>query len=111
VAVGLTLSDPYYVDFAADLGARRDLLMDGLRIAGFDVFRPRGTYFVTADIRPLGATDGLGFCRNLPERCGVVAVPNVVFYDDKDVGASLIRFTFCKRREVLEEAVARLREL
>ena len=111
MVVGLSLPDSYYVDFAADLGARRDLLMDGLCAAGFDVFRPRGTYFVTADIRPLGATDGLAFCRALPARCGVVAVPNVVFYDDKDAGASLIRFTFCKRREVLEDAVARLRTL
>ena len=67
---------------------------------------PRGTYFVTVDIRPLGETDGLAFCRALPERCGVVAVPNVVFYDDEDAGRSLVRFTFCKRREVLEDAVA-----
>jgi len=111
MVVGLSLPDSYYADFAADLGARRDLLMNGLRAAGFDVLRPRGTYFVTADIHPLGATDGLAFCRSLPERCGVVAVPNVVFYDNKDAGSSLIRFTFCKRREVLEDAVARLRTL
>ena len=58
----------------------------GLADAGFDVFRPQGTYFVTADIRPLGEHDGLAFCRSLPERCGVVAVPNVVFYDDMDGG-------------------------
>ena len=110
-AVGLSLPDSFYFDFAADLGARRDLLMDGLSAAGFDVLRPRGTYFVTVDIRPLGDTDGLAFCRTLPERAGVVAVPNVVFYDDKQAGASLVRFTFCKRREVLEEAVTRLQTL
>ena len=72
------------------------------------MFRPAGTYFVTADIRPLGVEDGLAFCRSLPEQCGVVAVPNVVFYDDVAAGAPLVRFACCKRREVLEEAVARL---
>ena len=109
IATGLTnLPDDYYRDFAADLSARRDLLIHGLQAAGFETFTPRGTYFVTADIAPLGATDGLAFCRALPERCGVVAVPNVVFYDNKTAGESLIRFTFCKRPEVLAEAVARL---
>ena len=109
IATGLTnLPDDYYRDFAADLSARRDLLIHGLQAAGFETFTPSGTYFVTADIAPLGATDGLAFCRALPERCGVVAVPNVVFYDNKTAGESLIRFTFCKRPEVLAEAVARL---
>ena len=72
------------------------------------MYPPSGTYFVTADIRPFGETDGMAFCRSLPERCGVVAVPTVVFYDDVDAGSPLVRFTFCKRREVLEEAVVRL---
>ena len=108
IATALGLPDTYYRDFAADLAGRRDLLMTGLRDAGFEVFPSRGTYFVTVDIRSLGETDGLAFCRAMPERCGVVAVPNVVFYDNKDAGRSLVRFTFCKRAEVLTEAVARL---
>ena len=66
---------------------------------------------ITADIRPFGETDGMAFCRSLPERCGVVAVPTVVFYDDVEAGAPLVRFTFCKRRDVLEEAVVRLKSL
>jgi N-succinyldiaminopimelate aminotransferase len=111
IVTALGLPDDYYRDFAADLGARRGLLVEGLRAAGFTVFPPKGTYFVTADAAPLGATDGLAFCRELPERCGVVAVPNVVFYDDEDAGRTLVRFTFCKRREVLEEAVSRLAAL
>ncbi len=73
--------------------------------------RQRGTYFVTVDIRALGETDGLAFCRALPERCGVVAVPSVVFYDDKDVGNPLVRFACCKRLDVIDEAVARLKGL
>ena len=111
IVTALELPDTYFRDFAADLATRRDLLVAGLRDAGFEVFPSNGTYFVTADIRSLGETDGLAFCRALPERCGVVAVPNVVFYDDKDAGRSLIRFTFCKRAEVLAEAVTRLRTL
>jgi Aspartate/tyrosine/aromatic aminotransferase len=111
IVAALDLPDSYHRDFATDLASRRDLLVTGLRDAGFEVFPSNGTYFVTADIRPLGETDGLAFCRALPERCGVVAVPNVVFYDDKDAGRPLVRFTFCKRAEVLAEAVARLRTL
>ena len=90
---------------------RRDRLCAGLADAGFAVFEPQGTYFVTTDIRPLGADDGIAFCRSLPERCGVVAVPSVVFYDDKAAGAPLVRWACCKRPEVLDEAVARLKAL
>jgi N-succinyldiaminopimelate aminotransferase len=105
------LGDDYFDALRADLQAKRDRLCEGLAGAGFEVFRPAGTYFVTADIRPVGGTDGVAFCRELPARCGVVAVPNVVFYDDKDAGRHLIRFAFCKRMEVLDEAVTRLKAL
>jgi N-succinyldiaminopimelate aminotransferase len=111
IATALALPDATILELGADLGRRRDQLCDGLAAAGFTVFRPAGTYFVTTDIRALGEDDGLAFCRALPERCGVVAVPNVVFYDDKDAGRSLVRFAFCKRPEVLDEAVARLATL
>jgi len=110
-AAGLRLPDSYFDDLAAELAEKRDLLSGGLVEAGFDVFAPAGTYFVTVDIRTLGESDGLAFCRTLPERCGVVAVPTVVFYDDVAAGAPLVRFTFCKRREVLEDAVQRLKAL
>jgi N-succinyldiaminopimelate aminotransferase len=108
VAHALSLGDDYFASFTADMRIKRDLLVDGLAAAGLTVFPPAGTYFVTADIRPLGETDGMAFCRSLPGRCGVVAVPNVVFYDDVVAGAPLVRFTFCKRVEVLEEACSRL---
>jgi N-succinyldiaminopimelate aminotransferase len=108
IVVGLQLPDTFFTSFAADLASRRDHLIDGLGGAGFTVFPPLGTYFVTVDAAPLGATDGLAFCRELPERCGVVAVPNSVFYDDVEAGRTLVRFTFCKRRDVLEQAVGRL---
>ncbi|MGQ0826512.1 MAG: pyridoxal phosphate-dependent aminotransferase [Actinomycetota bacterium] len=111
IAVGLALDDGYYESFRADMQDTRDRLCAGLAEAGFDVFVPQGTYFVTTDIRPLGATDGLEFCRSLPARCGVVAVPNVVFYDDKEAGRPLVRWACCKRPEVIDEAVSRLKVL
>ncbi|MFD9129804.1 pyridoxal phosphate-dependent aminotransferase [Kitasatospora sp. NPDC059571] len=111
VAEALRLPDAYFDTLRADLARKRDLLADGLAEAGFQVFRPEGTYFITADITPLGEKDGPEFCRSLPERCGVVAIPNAVFYDDAEAGRSLVRFTFCKKDEVLREAVQRLRRL
>ncbi|MEU9385732.1 pyridoxal phosphate-dependent aminotransferase [Streptomyces sp. NPDC048279] len=109
VAEALRLPDSYFADFRADMLAKRDLLADGLERAGFKVFRPAGTYFITTDIRPLGESDGFAFCRALPERCGVVAIPNAVFYDHREQGAPFVRFAFCKRPEVLNQAAERLR--
>ncbi|AXI80427.1 pyridoxal phosphate-dependent aminotransferase [Peterkaempfera bronchialis] len=111
VAEALRLPDTYFETLRTDLSRKRDLLADGLSAAGFEVFRPEGTYFITTDITPLGEKDGLEFCRTLPARCGVVAIPNVVFYDNTDAGRSLVRFTFCKRKETLDEAVTRLKRL
>ena len=108
IAHALTLPDGYFEDFRAGMQAKRDRLCAGLEAAGLEVLRPAGTYFVTADIRALGERDGRTFCLALPERAGVVAVPTVVFYDDKEAGRSLVRFAFCKRDEVIDEAVARL---
>ncbi|MFM8648241.1 MAG: pyridoxal phosphate-dependent aminotransferase [Actinomycetota bacterium] len=114
IAVGLRLPDSYFTELAADLQTKRDRLMSGLREAGFDVFGPAGTYFVTVDIRPLAPDgDGYAFCRSLPERCGVVGIPNVVFYDRarQHEGRHLVRFAFCKRLESIDEAVTRLKAL
>ncbi|MEU8424824.1 pyridoxal phosphate-dependent aminotransferase [Micromonospora sp. NPDC048835] len=111
VAVALALPDDYYTGFRDSLQQQRDQLVGGLTDAGFEVLDSEGTYFVTADITALGGRDGMEFCRSLPERCGVVAVPTQVFYDDADAGRRLVRFAFCKRPEVLTEAVTRLRAL
>jgi N-succinyldiaminopimelate aminotransferase len=109
IAVGLALPDTFYADLANGLRRRRDLLADGLSAAGFDVFAPQGTYFITTDIARLSEAGGLEFCRRLPHECGVVAVPNEVFYDNAEAGRSQVRFAFCKREEVLTEAASRLR--
>jgi N-succinyldiaminopimelate aminotransferase len=111
IALGLGLPDSYFTRLRDSLRAKRDRLCRGLREVGFEVFEPAGTYFVTADVRPLGYTDGVEFCRDLPQRCGVVAIPHQVFYDDIEAGKPLVRFAFCKRDEVLDDAVERLQKL
>jgi N-succinyldiaminopimelate aminotransferase len=111
VAVGLRFPDEFFIAAAADLAQRRDRLCDGLRDVGFEVFRPAATYFTMTDISAFGDDDALEFCRRLPERCGVVAIPASVLYDDGQAGRSLVRFAFCKRPEVIDEAVHRLRRL
>jgi len=108
VALALRTELEWVLGLRADLQDKRDRLCAGLRAAGFGVFRPQGTYFVVADIRPVGGTDGMEFCVDLPRRAGVVAVPQEVFYDDPSIGTSYVRFAFCKRDEVIDEAVARL---
>jgi N-succinyldiaminopimelate aminotransferase len=111
IASALELPDTYFSDFLVDMTKKRNCLTTGLKEAGFNVFSPAGTFFVTADIRPFGISDGRQFCLDLPDACGVVAVPNVVFYDNKEEGEHLVRFAFCKRLEVLESAVSRLTTL
>jgi N-succinyldiaminopimelate aminotransferase len=114
IAAGLRLPAEYFTGIARDLEYRRDVLVQGLREAGLPVINPQATYFATVDVRPVQPDgDGLAFCRSLPERAGVVGVPTVVFYDPSHahLGRHLVRFAFCKRDEVLGEAVKRLREM
>jgi N-succinyldiaminopimelate aminotransferase len=114
VAAGLALPDEYFTEAARDLEYRRDVLVEGLTDAGLPVISPEATYFATVDVRPVQPDgDGLAFCRSLPERAGVVAVPTVVFYDPAHahLGRHLVRFAFCKRDEVLADAVQRLRRM
>jgi N-succinyldiaminopimelate aminotransferase len=111
VAVALGLEDSVYAGLASSLQAKRDLLCEGLRAGGLQVTQPAGTYFVIADAAPLGVTDAVAFCRRLPGLCGVVGVPVSVFHDDPQAARTLVRFAFCKRDDVLHEAVSRLATL
>jgi N-succinyldiaminopimelate aminotransferase len=111
VAHGLSLGDEVFDDLTARYRERRDQLCAGLRALGFEVFDARGTYFATVDIRSMGFDDGMAFCTDLPARVGVAAVPEVVFYDDKRVGAPLVRFAFCKSEALIAEGLARLAKL
>jgi len=113
IALGLRLPDAFFAGVAATLRDKRDLLGDGLRSAGFDVSTPQGSYFTVADAAPLGARDAAQFCRELPERAGVVAIPLTAFVTREHRGdyATLVRFAACKRTGVLQDAVTRLAAL
>ncbi len=110
VAVGLRLDDDYFTGAAATLAHKHEILGTGLRSAGFTVHAPQGGYFTVADATALGGSDAAAFCRQLPERAGVVAIPLTAFVssEHRDAYAGLVRFAACKRVEVLEEAAARL---
>ncbi len=110
-AVAIALAEHPHVPaaLAVDLQERRDLLVAGLRDARLPTSTPQGTYFATSDISSLGWDDGLSFCLALPERAGVVAIPVQGFYDDpQGAGRHLVRWAFCKRREVISDALERL---
>ncbi|MGR2751350.1 pyridoxal phosphate-dependent aminotransferase [Agromyces arachidis] len=113
IAAGLDLPDRYFADAAAALAARRDVLAAGLDAAGFATALPRSGYFVVADAAALGVTDAAAFCRELPHRVGVVGVPVTAFVHPsrRDAVRTLVRFAFCKRADVLDEAAARLASL
>jgi N-succinyldiaminopimelate aminotransferase len=111
VAQALALPDAYFEKLKDDFIAQRDLLCDGLDEIGFTVYPPQGTYFVTTDVRSLGYADGVEFCRMLPDRVGVVAIPTGIFYDHPERVRSHVRFAFCKQPEVLTEALKRLSQL
>jgi N-succinyldiaminopimelate aminotransferase len=110
-ATALAGAEEHGARLAAELKAKRDRICAGLERAGATVLRPAGTYFVNADVRPLGYDDGVAFCRELPERAGVVAIPTSVFCGEPERVRSLVRFAFCKREEVIDEAATRLGRL
>jgi len=108
MAAGLGLPDQYFAEFRADLSAKRDLLAGGLAELGFGVLMSQGTYFLTTDVGRFGYDDGLSFCRDLPDRAGVVAIPHQALCDDPAIGAPYVRWAFCKQPSVLHEALERL---
>lgn len=112
VAHALDHEMSFVAELRESMARRRDLLADGLAATGMTVYRPRGTYFVTTDVRAVGWDDALTFCRQLPHQVGVVAVPCSVFYADPGPAErALVRWTFSKQEPVLQEALARLSAL
>jgi N-succinyldiaminopimelate aminotransferase len=108
VAHGLLREMEWVEALRSSLQLRRDRLADGLASVGLTVHIPEATYFILGDVRPLGLDDGEAFARALPHEAGVVGIPVGVFCDDTDVGKPFVRFAFCKRDDVLDEAVSRL---
>ncbi|MFT4127813.1 MAG: pyridoxal phosphate-dependent aminotransferase [Gordonia sp. (in: high G+C Gram-positive bacteria)] len=111
VAHALTTESRWVTANAAALQRKRDLLSAALADAGFGVHRSAATYFVCADPRPLGIDDGVAFCRTLPARIGVAAVPVSVFADHTEPWKHMVRFAFAKRDDVIAEAAQRLRRI
>lgn len=115
VAVGLRLGDDFFTNAAATFAHKHEVLGDGLRGAGFTVFAPQGGYFTLADATEVGGRDGAEFCRTLPGRAGVGAIPLAAFLSPEHRAdpqyAGIVRFAACKRVSVLEEAVSRLANL
>ncbi|MET4580637.1 N-succinyldiaminopimelate aminotransferase [Conyzicola nivalis] len=113
IAVGLGLPDSFFAGVAADLAHKRDLLSAGLVAAGFGVTQPKGGYFIVADASPLGFDDAEEFCRRLPSLAGVVGIPISAFvsHGNRAEYSSLVRFAYCKRVSVLEDAASRLSRL
>ena len=110
IAHGLGMPDQYFTEFRRDLSAKRDLLSGGLAELGLRVIPSQGTYFLTTDVRPLGFNDGAEFCAKIAERCRVVAIPFQTLCDNPDVGKPYVRWAFCKRPEVLEQALTQLKQ-
>ncbi|WP_181702017.1 aminotransferase [Chthonobacter albigriseus] len=108
VAAGLRLGDDYFRDFATGLAAKRDRLSAGLADLGFEVLKSEGTYFVTTDTGPLGIADDKEACLKMTREAGVAAVPVSAFYASNPP-STYIRFCFCKKDEVLDTALERLR--
>jgi len=108
IAEGLDSCDDYLAGAVRILREKRDMLADGLKSVGLEVFHSQGTFFLTTDISALADEDAYTFCKKLADRCGLVAIPSSVFYDDRDAGRQLVRWMFSKRVEVLEEAIRRL---
>ncbi|MFY2861987.1 pyridoxal phosphate-dependent aminotransferase [Mycobacterium sp. THU-M104] len=119
VALALDTEDAWVAELRNTLQARRDRLSAGLAEIGFEVHDSYGTYFLCADPRPLGYDDSTTFCADLPERVGVAAIPLSAFCDPAAGHAAeqamvwnhLVRFTFCKREDTLDEALRRLAAL
>ena len=103
--------DEYFDTFLSEYRARRDKLCNGLSDIGFEVLTPAGTYFALTDIRPLGFDDDVEFCRMLPEKVGVAAIPPSSFYLNKHEGKHLVRWAFCKTMPVIDAALERLQGL
>ncbi len=108
IAHGLGMPDQYFTEFRHDLSAKRDLLAGALAEIGLRVLPSEGTYFLTTDVRPLGYLDGLDFCKDIAERARVVAIPHQALCDDQAIGAPYVRWAFCKKPDVLTEAIDRL---
>ena len=107
VAYGIEQQMSFTLGLTKELQAKRDLLRQGIEKLGFKPLACEGTYFLTADISGLTNEPDRLFCERLVREAGVALIPLSVFYKDGSP-QNLVRFAFCKKREVIEESVRRL---
>lgn len=109
-ATALRAPDAYFEELKKDYMAKKAILVDGLKDAGFIVYPSSGTYFLMVDHTPFGLENDITFCEYLIKEVGVVAIPPSMFYLKPKDGKNLVRFTFCKDEGTLRGAVARMKE-
>ncbi|CAL9091718.1 unnamed protein product [Musa textilis] len=109
-SVALKAPDTYFEELKRDYLVKKEILVEGLKAAGFIVYPSSGTYFVVVDHTPFGYENDVTFCEYLIREVGVVAIPTSVFYLDPEEGKNLVRFTFCKDEDTLRAAVKRMKE-
>ena len=108
VAFALENQMDFTLGMTRALEGRRDLLADGIAKLGFRPLPSEGTYFLTADIGALTCESDRDFCLRLVRDAGVAAIPLSTFFNDAKPD-NFVRFAFCKKRDVIEEALTRLK--
>ncbi len=113
VAKALNLPESFFTGFASSLAQGANILAGGLENAGIPVIRPKGTYFLVADINGFKHNDAIEVARMMPQEVGVAAIPMSVFVHPQNASSyqGLLRFAFCKKPEVLTDAVEKLQQL
>jgi N-succinyldiaminopimelate aminotransferase len=109
MAFAIDFPDTFYAEFLEGYNRKRKFLFEGLKDIGFNVYLPEGAYYVMADITSLDFDEDSAFCRMLPEKAGVAAIPASYFWKDRRMGKEYVRFCFCKKDETLEEGILRLK--
>ncbi len=107
-ALGWAEESNYYAELNQAYTRRRDFLVQALQAAGLRPLTPQGTYFILADIAPLGFSDDVAFCQQLTTQAGVAAIPTSAFYHRPADAPPLARFAFCKSDATLTAAAERL---
>jgi aspartate/methionine/tyrosine aminotransferase len=108
VAAGLSKDGSYFESLSGSLAAKCARLSAGLDRVGFRVLPAQGSYFVVTDFSGLGFSgDDVAFSRHITEHAGVACIPVSAFYEG-EAPSHWVRFAFCKKDEVLDEAVSRL---
>jgi aminotransferase len=110
-AVGMAFGPEYYNHMALEYRARRDLLCDALRRAGFRFAVPEGAYYVLADFSALSEESDRDFALWLARDAGIATVPGSSFHATPGAGHQYVRFAFCKKTETLERAAERIAQI